>query len=433
MDRIDPKRVIHKTPYIGGEPTPGIFVEAIYRPDKAEATFAIWDRGEVRYDNSFPGKNNEAYVPYSAQNNLIRNRIILLPSAAEEYESTESLVHEIKGFIHRYVTVSPLFETIAAHYILLTWIYESFSTLPYLRARGDFGCGKTRFLTVTGSLCFRAIFAGSSTVSPLFRLLDTFRGTLVIDEGDFRMSDEKAEMTKILNNGNAKGFPVLRSEQTGKGKEFNPAAYEVFGPKIISTRGHYEDPALESRFITEDMARNRPRNDMPLHLPRSFMQEAERLRNKLLMFRFCNLKQQALTETIAGDVEPRIGQIFGPLLTLVTDEEERTKILTLISDYSHELSLDRKINLESHVVDVIKELWTGEALTLKSITSRLNEKYREEFQEVVSGKKLGFVVRKQLDLRTRKRGGVFEILPTERQRIEGLFRRFGLGSEDVSA
>ncbi len=60
------------------------------------------------------------------------------------------------------------------------------------------------------------------------------RGTLIVDEGDFRFSDEKAELVKILNNGNARGFPVLRTESV-RGKEFDPRAYTVFGPKLIRT------------------------------------------------------------------------------------------------------------------------------------------------------------------------------------------------------
>src|SRR6266851_6547299 len=68
-----------------------------------------------------------------------------------------------------------------------------------------------------------------------------------VDEGDFRFSDERAEIIKILNNGNAKGFPVLRSEPSLNGKEYNPRAYAVFGPKLVATRGYFEDRALESR------------------------------------------------------------------------------------------------------------------------------------------------------------------------------------------
>ena len=37
----------------------------------------------------------------------------------------------------------------------------------------------------------------------------------MIDEGDFRFSDEQAEIVKILNNGNARAFP---SPERGHGK-----------------------------------------------------------------------------------------------------------------------------------------------------------------------------------------------------------------------
>ena len=107
---------------------------------------------------------------------------------------------------------------------------------------------------------------------------------LVIDESDFRFSDERAEIVKILNNGNAKGFPVLRSEVT-PGKDFNPKAFDVFGPKIIATRRSFDDRALESRCITEEMTGLPPRPDIPLSLPDTFHTEAEHLRNQLLSYR----------------------------------------------------------------------------------------------------------------------------------------------------
>jgi hypothetical protein len=46
------------------------------------------------------------------------------------------------------------------------------------------------------------------TISPIFHTLDAFKGTLIIDEADFRFSDERAEIVKILNNGNVQGMPV---------------------------------------------------------------------------------------------------------------------------------------------------------------------------------------------------------------------------------
>src|SRR5207245_7310546 len=172
-------------------------------------------------------------VPDSPHTDLLRNEVVLLPAGPADYGSDAELVGEIQRFIHDYTDLSPIFEKIASYYVLLSWIYDRFSELPYLRFRGDPGTGKTRSLLIIGSLCYKPIFAsGASTVSPLFRILDAFRGTLIIDEGDFRLSDERAEIVKILNNGNAKGFPVLRSEASKTG-EFNPRAYTVFGPKIV--------------------------------------------------------------------------------------------------------------------------------------------------------------------------------------------------------
>ena len=70
--------------------------------------------------------------------------------------------------------------------------------------------------------------ASNARPAVIYRAIDMKRYTLIIDEGDFRQSDEQAEITKILNNGNARGFPVLRSEVNSKG-EYNPTAFRVFG------------------------------------------------------------------------------------------------------------------------------------------------------------------------------------------------------------
>src|SRR6267142_1432507 len=211
----------------------GSILETGYQPTEKKTAFVVWREGEWKFESSISVDSFQRLVPYSPNNNLIKNEVVLLPSEPEEYGSEEALLSEIQSFIHRYVDVSPLFEKIASYYVLFSWVYDGFNELPYLRVRGDPGSGKTRFLIIIGSLCYKPIFAsGASTVSPIFRILDAFRGTLIIDEGDFRLSDERAEIVKILNNGNAKGFPVLRSEAS-KNKEFNPRAYTVFGPKIV--------------------------------------------------------------------------------------------------------------------------------------------------------------------------------------------------------
>src|SRR2546425_12861939 len=245
--------------------------------------------------------------------------------------------------------VSPLFEQIASYYVLFSWVYDGFNELPYLRLRGDPGTGKTRFLLTVGGLCYKPIFAsGASTVSPLFRLLDSFRGTLVIDEGDFRVSDERAEVVKILNNGNARGFPVLRSEATGNRGEFNPRAYQVFGPKLVASRGFFEDRALESRFITEEMGQHRLRDDVPINLPPTHAAEALRLRNQLLLFRFRNRGKCLPSEALVDrTIEPRLNQVFVPLLSVIEDDATRAELRDIARRYHRELVTDRAMETEA--------------------------------------------------------------------------------------
>src|SRR5216683_715539 len=256
----------------------GTILETVVDREAKRTSFVLAKDGEWQSADSVPIDSSARLVPYSPRNNLLAHDVVLLPSEPEEYGSEQDLLHSIESFIHRYVDVSPLFEKIASYYVLLTWVYDDFNELPYLRLRGEPGSGKTRFMLTVGSLCYKPIFAsGASTVSPLFRILDSFRGTLVIDEGDFRLSDEQAEIVKILNNGNAKGFPVLRSEAS-KNKEYNPRAFAVFGPKIVATRGFFEDKALESRCLTEAMGQTGLRDDVPINLPPEHKEEALHLR-----------------------------------------------------------------------------------------------------------------------------------------------------------
>ena len=143
-----------------------------------------------------------------------------------------------------------------------------------------------------------------------FHILDAFRGTLVIDEGDFRWSDDKADIVKILNNGNVRGLPVLRTGVSRTG-EFNPRAFQVFGPKIVATRGFYDDRALEAASSRRKPA-NSLRRDIPINLPASYKEEALSLRNKLLLYRNApNFGTKRPVEAFVDrTLEPRLNQIF---------------------------------------------------------------------------------------------------------------------------
>ena len=413
----------------------GSILEMVYRPTEKRTAFVLWKDGEWRLEPSVEIDAFRRLVPYSPNNNLIKNEVVLLPSEPEEYGSEEALLSEIQDFIHRYVDVTPLFEKIASYYVLFSWVYDGFNELPYLRVRGDPGSGKTRFLLIIGSLCYKPIFAsGASTVSPIFRILDAFHGTLIVDEGDFRFSDEKAEIVKILNNGNVKGFPVLRSEANGK-REFDPKAYHVFGPKLVATRGFFDDKALESRFLTEEMGQFRLRNDVPINLPSQYKEDALHIRNKLLLFRFRNLNKRTPVEALVDrSIEPRLNQIFVPLLSIIEDPQAVEDLRELARRYNKEMIADRGMEMEAQILEIIQDMlsspYGAPQLPLKDITSWFVDRHGMDYERKVTSKWIGTIIRKRLNLKTQKSHGVYVIPLTEQPKLERLYEKYGISPKE---
>lgn len=406
----------------------GSIAEMVYCPEEGTTAFLVGGKDRWSRETQIVLSDDEVLVPYSPQNNLLTHEVLLLPSDAREYGSEQELVLAIRSFIHRFVDVSPEFEEIAVQYVLFTWLFDDFNEVPYLRVQGDFGSGKSRFLLTVGSLCYRSIFAsGASTVSPVFRILDSFRGTLVIDEGDFRVSDEKAEIVKIFNNGHARGFPVLRSEQAPT-KEFNPRAFIVFGPKVIATRGLFDDRALESRCISTTLGERRLRPDIPLNLTDEFRREARELRNQLLAFRFRTKgTRRGVRESGERGLEPRVAQIFAPLLATVADEEVRGRLREVCRRMSGELRDYRGGSLEGQVLEVVAALrGQGGRIVVKDIAEEFIRRFGEEFGWQATPRWIGNVLRKRLLLKTVKTQGNFVVPASEFPAIDALCERYGV-------
>jgi hypothetical protein len=408
----------------------GTMIELIFRPDLRRTLLAIYSAGRWTLQDKVDLAGDERLVPFSPGNNLIKNEAVLLPSEPKIYGSEAELVSEIQRFIHRYVDFESAFEKVATYYVLLTWLYDAFNELPYLRLRGDYGSGKTRALLILGSLCYKGFFAsGASTVSPIFHTLDAFRGTLIFDEADFRFSDERAEVVKILNNGNVRGLPVLRT-MMNRQREFNPQAFHVFGPKIVATRGTYEDKGLESRFITAEMGSRELRSDIPINLPEAFKDEARELRNKLLLYRFHRRPEVKLDETLVDPkLEPRVNQILLPLLSIASGESLRTELRSVAIEAQRGIWAERGLLVEAQVLEILAELVASSnrsVVPVGEIATGVIERYGAEYDRPITNRWVGSILRKRLNVQTFKSHGVYVVAITERPKIELLCRRYGV-------
>ena len=430
MNEDQKKKLVPVVSRVSGD----TLIELVYDPVKRSTALAISRFGGLwNIEQEVRIGTGETLVPYSAQNNLIANECVLLPSHPVEYGLKEELLADIQAFLHRYVDLSPLFERIATHYVLLTWVHDAFNELPYLRLRGDYGTGKTRGLITIGSLCYKPFFAsGASTTSPIFHTLNAFGGTLVLDEADMPFSDAKAELVKILNNGTVKGMPVLRSV-INRHKEFNPYAFKVFGPKIIATREVFQDRALESRFLTEETGMRPMRSDISIHLPNSLKDEARELRNRLLHFRFCEFfRIKTDPSALMEGVEPRLNQTALSLLSLVDDPSLRREIQDALMGQNEDARSERRESVEGHVAAATLSVFAqsdGASASVKDITHVFNIEHAAEYGHTFTNKSIGYILRSQLGLQTQKSGGVYVIPVSARAKLEAVAQRYGLASD----
>lgn len=288
--------------------------------------------------------NSRKYVPMPA-NNIIRKRVILLPSQLGDVASEEELLFAIKAHNARYFDfgTDETFEQLCMIYPFFTFLARQFRTVPYLRALGDYGTGKSRLLKTIGPICFQPIMTNAgSSASSLFRILDLFTGsTLVLDEADFNNSDEASMIAKILNGGNEKGQAILRSEKDALGN-FDAAAFDVFGPKIIGMRKDFQDQATASRCLTKEMLPIQPHPRIPLDLPpvEAYERECLGIRNALFAYMIHNIQKDCQVDLNSVDraMDPRTAQVAVSLFTVMKSERGRE----LVQDYLRGVTEERR-------------------------------------------------------------------------------------------
>lgn len=419
-----------------------LIAEPIFRGRKPE--FGVWNGSAF----SIAGKiehNGFEYCPPQDRTRLIQERVILLPSDATPYGTQEELIGELKQFIHDFADVPAFWEELIAHYSLLTWCYDRFGALPYLRFLGENGTGKTRLLEVTRELCCRSLMiSGASSVASIFRIINTWRGTLSFDEADFRDSQEWSEIVKIFNNGYMAGIPVLRAD----GENFEPRPYYVFGPKILSTRQRFGDSALESRCLTYETIEKKIRPDIPLDLVNTDSRKrAAVLRNKLLRWRLENLRKINAGEQSAlrGQSDNRLAQIGSQIYAISTDDGFKQRLIEFLQKYGTQEKSQRPQAIVLEAISRALVLKEGQnpfeeidSVLIKEITSQVDQvavtwglaKNPYDRRSFMSAKRVGTCVR-SLGFTSKRTNQGYEV-EIDREKLAARRLDYGLTDAGIS-
>jgi hypothetical protein len=168
---------------------------------------------------------------------------------------TAELVRDIEGFLSAYLVLPEKTLLPLAVWVLHTYMYPTFDALPYLVVTSPTKrCAKTRLLECCELIVSNPRRASNISEAALFRAIDKFHPTLMLDEAEtLRSKGERAEyLRQILNAGNRRGAVVTRC--VGEGKNQDIGEFSVFCPKMFAGIGDLPD-TITDRAIPIHMQR----------------------------------------------------------------------------------------------------------------------------------------------------------------------------------
>jgi hypothetical protein len=298
------------------------------------------------------------------------------------YESTEALFEEIKQCLWIHLeTPQPQDLTVITAFIMFTWIVEQFDTTPYLFFYGVFESGKSRALEMLKELCFRGWIASDITPANLYRPIESWKPTLLLDESETFIS--RPEVIGLLNSGYKRGLLVPRQVQKADGN-FETQWYDLFSPKAI---GGTLDliRTTRSRCITFPMAKNTRK--IPIFINK---EQCASLRNRLLKWRFDMLlkgeegeggepsAKEAYAEKMMEKVTSgRLIELFLPLYMTAPDKY-KDEILKYAITINEQRNLELSVSEEVTVLQVVLECYNegliqNKLILVKNIAEKLNQ------------------------------------------------------------
>jgi putative DNA primase/helicase len=222
------------------------------------------------------------------------------------------LMNDLLDLFRRYLILPKGGHVAFALWLLHAHTFDLFSVSPFLIFESPTKrAGKTRALTIASTIAPRPLMASSVTAAVLFRAIEHFRPTLLIDEFDAGDRNDEA-LRGILNSGHTRaGAFALRAV----GDDFEPRLFSTWAPKVIAAIGDLPE-TIADRGITINMRRRAPGEKIDrLRLDR--LAELEPLRQKAARWALDNADALRTSDpTIPAGLGDRAADNWLPLFAI---------------------------------------------------------------------------------------------------------------------
>ncbi|MBL8189230.1 MAG: hypothetical protein JNK38_14575 [Acidobacteria bacterium] len=327
----------------------------------AGGLYAVYDtaKGEVTYHRKIQDDLN-SYEPL--QDDFVLKGGLFLPERLIEYGDEASLDAEIESCINRYSDVPKRELKLSTKYVRLSYIADKLNELSYLRATGERGSGKSRYISTVGMLCLRPIAVSSPSAASLFRMMDAYQPTLILDECNLAVGNEDTDMLiQILNSGFQRIAQIPRIEKGADG-QMTIKLFSPFGPKLIGGLKLSDSGAFESRCVQVELQKTL-RKDISFRLTARMLQNFADLRAKLYLWRLRNWHKDyeqafddAERELKNYSIEPRFIQIAIPVYGLITDASLKDDFARMLEGRTDDATSDKQESFDGQLAAIVHRL-----------------------------------------------------------------------------
>ena len=158
------------------------------------------------------------------------------------------LLNELEDVIRCFVVLSNEAAVAVALWILHTHAVDAAQITPRLAILSPTKrCGKSTMLKLLGALVRRPLPAANLTAASLFRGIEAFEPTLLVDEADTFL-EGREDLRGVLNAGHDRqSATVLRCA----GEDLEPRLFRVFAPVAIAAIGRLPDTLMDRSIVIE--------------------------------------------------------------------------------------------------------------------------------------------------------------------------------------
>jgi hypothetical protein len=189
-----------------------------------------------------------------------------------------TLLSEIEALLTNHMILPNGAKAAVLLWIVASYVYDAFRIFPKLGVISpEKRCGKTTLLDILACFSPRSLLSSNITPSAIFRSVDLWQPTLIIDEADTFLSGRNDDLIGIINSGHTKTTAfVVRTV----GDDHTPKKFSTWSPMAFASIKGLAGTVMDRSIIVH--LRRRTRSEKVQRLPVDFREENILIRKKLV-------------------------------------------------------------------------------------------------------------------------------------------------------